>query len=47
MARDGEKIVAEGLQEFIKQDAGILNDVRGNKFNIDHVVISTTWNLFD
>jgi len=40
MARDGEKIVAEGLQELIKQDAAILNDIRGDKFNIDHVVIS-------
>ena len=40
MARDGEKIVAEGLQELIKQDAAVLNDVRGSKFNIDHVVIS-------
>jgi len=40
MARDGEKIVAEGLQELMKQDATVLNDIQGDKFNIDHVVIS-------
>jgi Nuclease-related domain len=40
MARDGEKIVAEGLLDLIKQGAAILNDIQGDKFNIDHVVIS-------
>lgn len=40
MARDGEKLVAEGLQEMIKQGATVLNDVRGDQFNIDHVVVS-------
>jgi Nuclease-related domain len=40
MARDGEKIVAEGLQELIKQGATVLNDVQGGKFNIDHVIVS-------
>lgn len=41
MARDGEKIVAENLQELIKQNATILHDVISNEFNIDHVVISS------
>ncbi len=40
MARDGEKLVAEGLQEMIKQGATVLNDIQGEKFNIDHVVVS-------
>jgi len=40
MARDGEKIVAERLQELIKKDATVLNDIQGDKFNVDHVVIS-------
>ncbi|MBE7534216.1 MAG: NERD domain-containing protein [Anaerolineales bacterium] len=40
MARDGEKLVAEGLQEMIKQGATVLNDIQGDKFNIDHVVVS-------
>ncbi len=40
MARDGERIVAEGLQELIKQGAAVLNDIQGDKFNIDHAVIS-------
>ena len=40
MARDGEKLVAEGLQELIKQGATVLHDIQGDKFNIDHVVVS-------
>jgi|SRR5687768_2196757 hypothetical protein len=40
MARDGEKLVAEELQEMIKQGATVLNDIQGDNFNIDHVVIS-------
>ncbi len=40
MARDGEKLVAEGLQEMIKQGATVLNDIQGDKLNIDHVVVS-------
>ena len=40
MARDGEKIVAEELQVLISQGAAILHDVQGNKFNIDHIVVS-------
>lgn len=41
MARDGEKLVAEGLQEMIKQGATVLNDIQSDKFNVDHVVVST------
>ena len=40
MARDGEKLVAEGLQEMIKQGATVLNDIQGENFNLDHVVVS-------
>ena len=40
MARDGEKLVAEELIELIRQGATVFHDVRGHKFNIDHVVIS-------
>lgn len=40
MARDGERLVAEGLQEMIKQGATVLNDIQGDGFNIDHVVVS-------
>jgi len=40
MARDGEKTVAEGLQELIKQNAAVLHDIIADQFNIDHVVIS-------
>jgi hypothetical protein len=40
MARDGEKLVAERLQEMIKQGATILNDIQSDRFNIDHVVVS-------
>ncbi len=40
MGRDGEKLVAEGLQEMIRQGAAVLHDIQGDKFNIDHVVVS-------
>lgn len=40
MARDGEKLVGEGLQELLKQGATVFHDVQGEKFNIDHVVVS-------
>lgn len=40
MARDGERLVAEGLQELIKQGATVFNDIQGEKFNVDHVVVS-------
>jgi hypothetical protein len=40
MARDGEQLVAEGLQELLREGAAVLNDIQGDKFNIDHVVIS-------
>ena len=40
MARDGEKLVGEGLQELIRQGATVLHDIQGEKFNIDHVVVS-------
>jgi hypothetical protein len=40
MARDGEKIVGEGLQELIRQGAAVFHDVQGEKFNVDHVVVS-------
>ncbi|MBL8102115.1 MAG: NERD domain-containing protein [Anaerolineales bacterium] len=40
MARDGEKIVAEELQTLLKDGATVFHDVIGNKFNIDHVIVS-------
>jgi len=40
MARDGEKLVGEGLQELIRQGATVFHDIQGEKFNIDHVAVS-------
>ncbi|MFZ5858077.1 MAG: nuclease-related domain-containing protein [Chloroflexota bacterium] len=40
MARDGERLVGEGLQELIRQGATVFHDIQGDKFNIDHVVVS-------
>ncbi|MBI5351919.1 MAG: NERD domain-containing protein [Chloroflexi bacterium] len=40
MARDGEKIVAEELQILLREGATVFHDVIGDKFNIDHVIIS-------
>ena len=40
LGRDGEKIVAETL-DCLKQDGDIvLNDIVGDKFNLDHVICS-------
>lgn len=39
--RDGEKIVGQSLENLRSHGAKILHDIRGNNFNIDHVVIST------
>lgn len=40
MARDGEKLVAEELQTLLREGATVFHDIIGNKFNIDHVVVS-------
>jgi len=40
LGRDGEKLVAEGLQELIADGAAILHDIQAKGFNLDHVVIS-------
>jgi hypothetical protein len=39
--RDGEREVAELLQDLIKTGASVIHDIPGEGFNIDHVVIST------
>lgn len=39
--RDGEKIVGQSLENFRNHGTKILHDIRGNNFNIDHVVVST------
>ncbi len=40
MARDGEKIVAEELLPLIQKGAVAFHDIIGEKFNIDHVIVS-------
>lgn len=40
LARDGERIVAEELQTLLTQGAAVLHDILGEKFNVDHVLIS-------
>jgi hypothetical protein len=40
LGRDGEKIVAEYLEELKREGDTIFHDIVGNKFNIDHVVVS-------
>ncbi|MFA5214532.1 nuclease-related domain-containing protein [Sulfuricurvum sp.] len=39
--RDGEKIVGQSLENLRSHGAKILHDIKGNNFNIDHVVVST------
>jgi hypothetical protein len=40
LGRDGEKIVAENLDDLKRDGATVLHDIVGNSFNIDHVVCS-------
>lgn len=41
LARDGEKAVGQYLDLLREKGTRILHDIRGDTFNIDHVVIST------
>ena len=41
LGRDGERAVAEVLEELRAKDCLVFHDITGNGFNIDHVVIST------
>ena len=40
LARDGEKIVGQFLDELREDGARILHDIKGKNFNVDHVIIS-------
>jgi len=40
MARDGERIVGEQLELLREKSYAVFHDIQGDKFNIDHVVIS-------
>jgi hypothetical protein len=41
LARDGERIVAEQIDQLKQQGAAVIHDVVGDGFNIDHVILST------
>lgn len=41
LGRDGERAVAEILDDLRPRGCGVLHDVAGEGFNVDHVVIST------
>jgi hypothetical protein len=40
LGRDGERIVGQGLEELRAQGFGMLHDVMGHGFNLDHVIFS-------
>ncbi len=40
LGRDGERAVAEILDDFRSRGYGVLHDIAGDGFNVDHVVIS-------
>jgi len=40
MARDGERIVGEQLELLREKGYAVFHDIQGDKFNIDHVIIS-------
>jgi hypothetical protein len=41
MARDGEKTVAEHLEELRNEGCHVLHDLVGQNFNIDHIIVSS------
>lgn len=41
LGRDGERAVAEVLEELRAKDCLVFHDIIGNGFNVDHVVLST------
>jgi hypothetical protein len=40
LARDGEKTVGQSLEELRAHGYGVLHDVPGDKFNLDHVIFT-------
>jgi hypothetical protein len=40
MARDGEQLVAEGLEQLVREGAAVLHDIPGDGFNLDHVIVA-------
>ncbi|MBN1317976.1 MAG: NERD domain-containing protein [Anaerolineales bacterium] len=40
LARDGEKVVGQYLDDLRSEGARVLHDIVGDKFNIDHVIFS-------
>jgi hypothetical protein len=40
LGQDGERAVGEELQTLQKKDMAVLHDILGDKFNIDHIVVS-------
>jgi hypothetical protein len=41
LGRDGERIVAEQLDKLKVQGAAVIHDVVADRFNVDHVIVST------
>jgi len=41
MARDGEKIVGQELENLRQIGCAVFHDIKGEKFNLDHVIISS------
>jgi len=41
LGRDGEKIVGEKLEELRQDGCIVFHDIVGDKFNLDHVILST------
>lgn len=40
LARDGEKVVGQYLDDLREDGARILHDIKGENFNVDHVIVS-------
>jgi hypothetical protein len=40
MARDGEQLVAEELEQLVRDGAAVLHDLPGDHFNLDHVIVA-------
>ena len=41
LGRDGEKIVGQGLEKLRQEGCAIFHDIKGENFNLDHVIVSS------
>ncbi|KAF0106950.1 MAG: NERD domain-containing protein [Anaerolineaceae bacterium] len=41
MARDGEKVVGQELENLRRDGCSVFHDIKGDNFNLDHIIVSS------